>query len=384
MTDVRAGGAPEAGSEEAAAVREPLRTHLSDGRELLYFDDELGDPHLARDERGLVPPENHSQVRWDVLSREWTIIAGHRQQRTFKPSAAACPLCPTRDQAARTEIPDDHYDVVVFENRFPALSPSAAGQVPVHPAEPFRSGPGVGRCEVVVFTDDHTAAFASLGQERAQTVVEAWTQRTAELRARDDVRFVYCFENRGDEIGVTLAHPHGQIYAYPFVPTRILRTARSYQHATAAGEGCLQCTLLAAELADGSRVVTTSEHWVAHVPFAARWPYEVRVVPRRHVGTLPELTAAERRDLAAVYLDVLGRFDRLWPTPAPYIAGWDQAPTGRLGEGWHLSADVFTIRRAAGKLKYLAGSESGAGVWANDIAPETAAARLRGEAGDVP
>jgi UDPglucose--hexose-1-phosphate uridylyltransferase len=374
----RPSGGPVTDPWWPAALREPVRRQLSDGRELLYFDDHPGDLHLAADERGLVAPENHSQVRWDVLSREWTIIAGHRQQRTFKPAAAACPLCPTRD-GNQTEVPDDHYDVVVFENRFPALSASAAGHVPVHDEEPFRSGPGVGRCEVVVFTDDHSAAFASLSPARARTVVEAWIQRTAELRARDDVRFVYCFENRGDEIGVTLAHPHGQIYAYPHLPTRIRRTARSYQRAAAAGKGCLQCTLLAAELTDGSRVVTTSTHWVAFVPFAARWPYEVRVAPRRHVGTLPELDDAERDDLAAVYLDVLGRFDRLWDTPAPYIAGWDQAPSGSLGEGWHLSADVFTIRRAAGKLKYLAGSESGAGVWANDIAPETAAARLRGE-----
>ena len=228
-----------------------------------------------------------------------------------------------------------------------------------------------------MFTDDHRASFSALGSRRAATVIDAWCHRTSELRGLADVGFVYCFENRGDEIGVTLAHPHGQIYAYPFVPTRIARTGRSFAQAAAAGAGCLQCTLTAAELADGARLVTAGEHWVGYVPFAARWPYEVRLVPRRHVGTLPELDPSERAELAEIYLDVLARFDRLWDTPAPYIAGWDQAPVGPLAEAWHLSADVFTIRRATGKLKYLAGSESGAGVWINDIAPEAAAARLR-------
>ncbi|MGI8665391.1 MAG: galactose-1-phosphate uridylyltransferase [Jatrophihabitans sp.] len=361
-------------------VGRPTRTRLSDGRELLYFDDEAGISHRAVDQRDLSAPQNLSQARWDVLTREWTVIAGHRQQRTFRPATSDCPLCPSRD-GALTEVPEDRYDVVVFENRFPSLSPSAALEVPVHEALPFRSGPGAGRCEVVVFTDDHRASFASLSQQRVETVIEAWCHRSAELRAREDVGFVYCFENRGDEIGVTLAHPHGQIYAYPFVPTRIARTARSFLQAAAAGEQCLQCGLIEAELADGSRLVTAGEHWLCYVPFAARWPYEVRVVPRRHVGTLPELDGAERAELAQIYLDVLARFDRLWDDPAPYIAGWDQAPVGPLGAAWHLSADVFTIRRAAGKLKYLAGSESGAGVWVNDIAPETAAARLRAATG---
>ncbi|SOD74468.1 UDPglucose--hexose-1-phosphate uridylyltransferase [Jatrophihabitans sp. GAS493] len=367
----------ENGPADATGVpREPVRTRLSDGRELLYFDDEPNVEHTAVDRRGLEPAEITSQARWDVLTREWTVIAGHRQQRTFRPATSDCPLCPTRGDML-TEVPDDHYDVVVFENRFPSLAASAAASVPVIDEPPFRSGPGVGRCEVVVFTDDHTASFASLSPRRVETVIDAWTNRTEELQARPDVGFVYCFENRGDEIGVTLAHPHGQIYAYPFVPTRIARTGRSFLQAAAGGDGCLQCNLLQAELAAADRIVIAGEHWVAYVPFAARWPYEVRIVPRRHLGSLPELNAAERRELARVYLDVLTRFDRLWDSPAPYIAGWDQAPVGDWGKGWHLACDIFTIRRATGKLKYLAGSESGAGVWINDISPERAAARLR-------
>ena len=142
---------------------------------------------------------------------------------------------------------------------------------------------------------------------------------------------------------------------------------------------CLQCELLAAELAEQTRVVTESAHWVAYVPFAARWPYEVRLVPRRHAPDLPALIGDECADLADIYVRVLRAFDGLFDTPTPYIAGWQQAPVRRSGpeSAWHLGAEIFTIRRAEGKLKYLAGSESGAAVWFNDIAPEDAAARLR-------
>jgi UDPglucose--hexose-1-phosphate uridylyltransferase len=358
-------------------ARGPVRSTLADGREILYFDDRPGRNPPTIDRRDLITPTISSEVRWDEIQREWTIVAGHRQQRTFRPETADCPLCPSTDDRL-TEVPEPNYDVVVFENRFPSLSAQSRRAVEEHNDLPFRSGPAVGRCEVVVFTDQHSTSFSALSPGRVRTIVDAWCHRTTELRALPGVEYVYCFENRGDEIGVTLAHPHGQIYAYPFIPPRARRAARSLaEHARTTG-ACLQCSALSDELEDKRRVVVTSEHWIGYVPFAARWPYEMRLVPRRHVGSLPDLDTAERDDLANTYLDILARFDQLFDTPAPYIAGWEQAPTGPLGNTWHLSANIFTLRRANGKLKYLAGSESGAAVWINDISPETAAARLRG------
>ena len=359
----------------------PIHATLADGRELFYFDDVEGTRHDAVDRRVLDAGAAPSQLRWDPLSREWTIIAGHRQQRTFRPATADCPLCPSRGEDL-TEIPEAQFAVVVFENRFPSLT---ASSVTVHPRSPVETAPergipratGGGRCEVMVYTDSHTTPFPELSPRRVVTVVNAWAHRTADLRTRSGVAFVYCFENRGDEIGVTLAHPHGQIYAYPFLPPRIEQAARVYREAASQGLDCPQCTILANEVSEGSRVVLASDHWVAYVPFAAKWPYEVRLVPRRHLGSIPELDDDERADLARTYQAVLAKFDHLWDQPAPYIAGWDQAPCGNDDQPWHLSAHVFTIRRAADKLKYLAGSESGAGVWINDIAPETAAERLR-------
>lgn len=351
---------------------------LADGRELIYFDDAPGADRGARDRRDLGESHNASQVRWDPLFGDYSVIAGHRQARTYKPATTDCPLDPTTGDHL-TEIPASSYDVVVFENRFPSLATDAVDNVPVVEAFPFSSWPGTGRCEVVCFTSDHDTSFAQLPLSRVETVFDAWIDRTVALSAVPGVEYVFAFENRGEEIGVTLSHPHGQIYGYPFVPARFAKVVANSAAYRAEHGGCLQCDVAEAERKDGSRVVLDSEHFLAYVPFAARWPYEVRIVPHRHLPDLPALTADERTDIARVYLDVLQRFDRLFDTPAPYISGWQQAPVADGRDDWHLADEVFTIRRAPGKLKYLAGSESGAAVWINDVSPEQAAARLRGD-----
>lgn len=349
---------------------------LSDGRRLLYFDTA---PDTGRDrwidERGLGAASNASQIRWDALREEWVGIASHRQSRTFLPPADECPLCPSED-GRRTEIPAPSYDVVVFENRFPSFTTTATGAAV--DAAPFLARPAIGSCEVVCFTSDHDTSFSQLPTERARMVVEAWADRVAELSARDGVEHVYPFENRGVEIGVTLAHPHGQIYAYPFVPPLVARIADAgRRHRERTGD-CLGCSLLQSEERDGVRIVVAGEHWLAYVPFAARWPFEVHIAARRHVPDLAATTPAERADLASTYVDVLRRFDALFETPTPYIAAWVQAPVHSGRDDVHLHAQIFTVRRAPGKLKYLAGSESGMAVWVNDVAPEDAAARLCG------
>ena len=351
---------------------------LADGRELFYYDQASGADRSAPDRRTDLPEaETSSEVRWNPLFHDYAVIADHRQSRTYRPPAKLCPLCPSRD-GNLTEIPADDYEVAVFENRFPSFALKAAATVPLVDMPPFRSGPGDGRCEVVCFSSRHDDSFAGLPAERVRTVIDAWADRTEALSAIDSIDYVFCFENRGEEIGVTLTHPHGQIYGYPFVPPRFFTVAHALRRYRERTGRCLQCDLLGHELEAGTRVVAESAQWVVYVPFAARWPYEVRVVPRAHVTDLPALDAAARDDLAAVYLDVLIRFDRLFgDSGTPYIAGWQQAPARQDRDVWHLAAEIFTIRRAPGRLKYLAGSESGAGVWVNDVAPEVAAARLR-------
>jgi UDPglucose--hexose-1-phosphate uridylyltransferase len=252
--------------------------------------------------------------------------------------------------------------VAVFENRFPSL------------AEPL------GRCEVVCFTSSHDSSFAALSPRRVRTVLEAWIDRTLALSALPGTKQVYCFENRGEEIGVTLHHPHGQIYAFPFVAPKLAQmVTQASSYAQAHDGGNLFDDLVASEVSDEVRVVTRNEHWIAFVPQAARWPYEVRIFPTVRVPDLPLLDADARSAFGPLYLDVLRRFDALFDQPAPYIAAWHQAPVGddetRSRFAAHLQ--VLSVRRAAGKLKYLAGTESGMGEWINDIVPEEAAQRLR-------
>ncbi|MFB6892445.1 galactose-1-phosphate uridylyltransferase [Kitasatospora sp. NPDC056327] len=361
-------------------------TELADGRELIYYD--RGTPPAGRtvaDRRPLEPAVPSSEVRLDPLTGAWVTIAAHRQARTYHPPADECPLCPSRD-GRLSEIPAADYRVAVFENRFPSL----AGEPGTHPVAPAADGalygrrPGTGRCEVVCFTSDHDASFADLDEDGARLVLDAWTDRTAELSARPDVEQVYCFENRGAEIGVTLAHPHGQIYALPFTTPRTARMVdRAARHRAATGRNLFD-DLLAAERADGTRTVLTGEHWTAFVPYAARWPYEVHLYPHRRVPDLTRLTEPERAEFARLYLDLLRRFDNLFTDPAdpgrrvtaPYISAWHQAPTGQQAE-FALHLELFTVRRTADKLKYLAGTESGMEAFMNDVAPEDAARRLR-------
>lgn len=350
---------------------------LSDGRELSYYDTAAGRQRDDEaDRRELPPARPDCELRYDPVLGSWVMYAAHRQDRSFLPDAADCPLCPSAD-GRHTEIPASDYEVVAFENRFPALAQSAAAGAAAPEGALLAARPAAGRCEVVCFTSDHDASFAELSQERARLVTEVLIDRTAELSGRPGVEQVYCFENRGREIGVTQPHPHGQIYAYPFVTprtSRMLRSARAYARRTKRN---LFDDVVAAELAAGDRVVRDGRHWVAFVPHAARWPYELHVYPLRRVPDLASLEPAELDELADFQLDLLGRFARLFATPAPYVSAWHQAParTGRRDFALHL--ELFTLRRSDDKLKYLAGTESGMDTFSNDIVPEQAAARLR-------
>jgi UDPglucose--hexose-1-phosphate uridylyltransferase len=360
-----------------------LSVRLADGRELIYFDDagrdaSAGDDRRldAPDRRELPPPPPPSELRYDPLLDEWVAIAAHRQTRTFLPPADECPLCPSTPERL-TEIPAAGYDVAVFENRFPAFSGKdsveLAGPTPYTPVRA-----GAGRCEVVCYTADHDSSFGDLPPSRVRTVLDALADRTAALSALPEVEQVFCFENRGVEIGVTLHHPHGQIYATPFVTPRtraMLAAARRYAERTDGRN--IYADVLAAEREAGERVVAGNAHWTAYVPAAARWPFEVHLAPHRRLGGIPELSDAERDAFAPVYLDVLRRFDGLFQRPMPYISAWHQAPVGGDRGLAYLHLQLFSIRRAADKLKYLAGAESGMGVFINDVRPERAAELLR-------
>jgi UDPglucose--hexose-1-phosphate uridylyltransferase len=353
----------------------PTRWPLADGRELLFFSLPGHDPAPTTDRRPLTDQRGQSQLRFDRQTGQWIIVAALRQDRTHIPTLEECPLCP-RPSGLTSEVPAPDYDVVVFENRFPSLSGEGA-PLPAPTGDGFVSTPGHGRCEVIVFSSDHTGSFAELEPPHARLVVEAWRHRTADLMTRPGIEQVFCFENRGEEIGVTLTHPHGQIYGYPYLTPRTARMlgeagAHRERHGTN-----LFADILADEVACGSRVVARNDLFTAFVPFASRWPVEVHIYPNRFVRNLIDLDDAELDGFAQVYLDILGRFDRMYPTQLPYMSALHQyTDTDAQREGY-FHVELISTRRSATKLKYLASSESAMEAFIMDVTPESVAGRLR-------
>ena len=368
-------------------------TRLADGRELIYFDDPGTSLPAERaiDARTLDARPATATMRRDVLTGDWVSIAAARQNRAFLPPAHLDPLAP-QTATNPSEVPSV-YDVAVFENKSPSFGPAlarATGDAPAADDAPQslddldapglgRTRTSVGRCEVVCFSPEHAGSFGTQSATRARTVIEAWADRTAALSSLPGIAQVFPFENRGEEIGVTLQHPHGQIYSYPYITPRTQSLLRSI-----AREGDDLFARIVAFEAAGPRVVLEAEHWLAYVPFAARWPIELHLAPRRHAADFTELTDAERDELATVYLRLLRGVDALYDTPTPYIAAWHQAPVAVGRDTARLHLQLTSPRRAADKLKYLAGSEAAMGAWIGDIPPEAAADRLREAVASIP
>jgi UDPglucose--hexose-1-phosphate uridylyltransferase len=356
-------------------VTAPRRAKLADGRDLLFFSLPGHTPAPVADRRPLPPRNpNQTQLRFDRTTGQWVIIAALRQDRTYKPPPDQCPLCPG-PTGLTSEVPAPDYDVVVFENRFPSLS--GAGSTPSVGDDGFVSAPGNGRCEVICFSSDHTGSFADLAAPQARLVVDAWRHRTADLIAMPGVEQVFCFENRGEEIGVTLTHPHGQIYGYPYLAPRTAAMLQQAGEHRNAHDSNLFADLLAWEAADGSRVVARTDLFTAFVPFAARWPVEVHIYPNRFVHNLLDLDVAELDEFAQIYVDVLRRFDRMYSAPLPYISALHQFSDTEAQREGYFHVELMSIRRSAVALKYLAASESAMGAFISDVTPEAVASRLR-------
>lgn len=318
-----------------------------------------------------------SELRWNPILREWVVTATHRQDRTFLPPADYCPLCPTRPGGFPTEVPAERYEFVVFDNKFPSFradppAPAVAGSalLPVRPS--------AGACEVVLYSQRHDSTLAEASTDDLVRLTRVWRDRYETLGARPDVDYVFIFENKGTAIGVTLHHPHGQIYAFSYLPPRLERSIASEDAHHAATGRCLHCDVLAEELADGRRVVAENAHFVAIVPFYARYPYELHLYAKAHLPSLSAFTPAHDRAFAELLGGVLRKLDGLWGISMPYVMVMQQAPTDGVDRaGSHFRLEFYPPLRTKEKLKYLAGCESGAGTYINDTLPEEKAAELR-------
>ncbi|MES2744536.1 MAG: galactose-1-phosphate uridylyltransferase [Bdellovibrionota bacterium] len=347
-----------------------------DGRRLLLygmkdFDANLNAPSPSKDPVSV----QGAHMRWHPLRGEWVSYSGHRQNRTFLPPKEFNPLAPMRSADFPTELPQGDYDVAVFENMFPTLSAQAS-------AAPFLEGvetmPSTGACEVVVFTKDSETSLGRLSVEHIALLLEVWGDRYKELGARKDIHYVLPFENRGVEVGVTLHHPHGQIYAYPFIPPIPARMVDQEKRYYEKNGKPLMCDFVEREIRTKERLIYKGTSAVAFVPVCARYPYEVWIAPRKSIASLGDLSVLDRLDFAKALKTVLMKFDALWNRPFPYLMTVFQAPTdGQAHPEAHFHFEFYPPYRSSDKLKYLAGTEIGAGMFANDAFPEAKAKELQ-------
>lgn len=349
---------------------------MADGRTIRYYDSKPT-KREAIDQRPKEEQPGIGELRFDPLVNEWIAISAHRQNRIFLPPKELCPLCPTKGELL-TEIPEADFEVVVFDNRSPSLRPADGDH-----ALPDYAGPetdptrAIGKCEVICFTADHGQSFKDLSPSRIRTLLEAWRDRTAELSKESYIRHIAPFENRGEEVGVTLHHPHGQIYAYSYLPPRVekmLNVAKKYKDEFGR---VLFDDILKRELADKVRIVCQNRDWVAYVPFAARYPFEIHVAPLSPVADLAALSKEQCETFPEFALEVMKRLDGVFGIPMAYIAAWHQAPVREGRDLLRLHWQITSVRRAPGKLKYLAGSESAMGAFIMDVTPEDSAKQLR-------
>ena len=351
-----------------------------DGRSLTLYGHDTLYGEFSAPSPSASPERPHAHLRWHPLRAEWVAYATHRQHRTFLPPADYNPLGVDHGGEPPTEVPPGAWDVAVFDNLFPTL----AMTVDDPPALSVPTAPALGVCEVVVFTQDPSASLGTLPLWHLELLMDVWADRYEELGRVPDVVYVYPFENRGVEVGVTLSHPHGQIYGYPFIPpiaARALEHQRAYYQRH--GRGLVE-DMVAREVDERIRMIYDGPRVAAFMPICARYSYEVWIAPHRGATSFAALTPAERQDFARAMKTVLLKFDRLWNRPFPYILAFHQAPTdGQAHPEAHLHAEFYPAYRMPGRLKFLAGSEIGAGVFTADTVPEEKVLELQAVEVDV-
>ncbi len=318
-----------------------------------------------------------SELRWNPILKEWVITATHRQDRTFKPPRDFCPLCPTRKDGFPTEVPTEDYDIIVFENKFPSLTHNP-GEPEVTGSDLYKVKKSHGICEVVLFSSEHDSIMSEKPVSRFQKLIKVWRDRYQELGKKDYINYVFIFENKGEEVGVTLHHPHGQIYGYPFIPPKIKKELDSSRDHFNTKGNCLFCDVLKEEQRDGRRIIADNKGFTAFVPFFAAYTYEVHIYAKRHISSFNDFTEQDEKDLASILKLILMKYDNLYGFIFPYIMSIHQQPTDGTGADYsHFHIEFYPLYRTKDKLKYLAGSESGAGSFINDALAEEKAEKMR-------
>lgn len=312
-----------------------------------------------------------AELRRNPLLGDWIMIASHRQGRPQMPKDY-CPFCP-----GSGKVPE-HYDVLKYDNDFPALS-----QTPPEPddvaTELFETAPCYGKCEVILYSPNHTITLPELPTPHIAKLVDLWAERFEALRADEKIRYVLIFENRGEAVGVTMPHPHGQIYGYSFLPKRLEVTVDNARRHYAETGNCLFCDILESETKEDKRIVFKNEHFTVFLPFFSDYPYGIYIMSNRHVSNITELTEEERLSLAETLRCAAGTLDSLFGFKFPYMMCMYNEPVNGEDDSadFHFHIEFYPPMRSADKIKFNASSETGAWACCNPTCPEEKAEELR-------
>lgn len=312
-----------------------------------------------------------AELRFHPLTKDWVMIASHRQARPQMPKDW-CPFCP-----GSGKVPE-HYDVLKYDNDFPALSQNPPQEDDVA-TELYKTAPAYGKCEVILYSPGHTTAVPELSDEHMGKLVDLWCERFEELSKDEKIKYIFIFENRGEAVGVTMPHPHGQLYGYSFVPKKIqLEVESAKEHLANTGK-CIFCDMLDNELKAEKRVIFRNEHFTVFLPFFTEYPYGVYIFSNRHVNNITQLTDEEKKCLGVTVKDTIGMLDSLFDYRFPYMMCMHNAPVNGedVSDSYHFHIEFFPPMRSADKIKFNASSETGVWAHCNPTCPETTSVELR-------
>ena len=313
-----------------------------------------------------------AELRWHPFTKDWVMIASNRQNRPQMPKDW-CPFCP-----GSGKVPDD-YEVFKYDNDFPALS-----QNPSDPDDVandfFKVKPSYGKCEVILYSPGHTTTLPELSVDHITKLVDLWCERFDAISEDENIKYVFIFENRGNVVGVTMPHPHGQIYGYSFIPKKIeleLESAKEYKEEKG---NCIFCDMLKEEKKFEKRIIFSNEHFTVFLPFFTEYPYGVYIFSNEHKNNISQFTPEERRSLASILRETVGMLDSLFDYNFPYMMCMHNAPVNTeedVSDYYHFHIEFFPPMRSADKQKFNASSETGVWAHCNPTRPEDTAEELR-------
>ena len=312
-----------------------------------------------------------AELRWNPLIKDWVMIASHRQNRPQMPKDW-CPFCP-----GSGKVPDK-FTVYEYDNDFPALSQNPPVPDDVE-TRIYKTKPAYGKCEVILYSPEHTVTLPELPVEHIRELVDLWTERFVAISADEKIKYVFIFENRGAAVGVTMPHPHGQIYGYSVVPKKLELEMNSCKEHFEQNGKCLICDMLEDEANDGRRVIFENEDFITFLPFFCEYPYGVYIAAKRHFQNLTQMNEREKNNLAQILQETAGMLDSLFDYTFPYMMCMYQNPVNGedVSDCYHFHIAFYPPMRSADKIKFNASSETGAWAHCNPTAPEEKAKELR-------